>query len=805
MVRKKLPSINSRHGEDTRNIINATIDSVNDLLDKLTNLVVEGKLSDSQFTSILNNLHRGSPKGVFATLNALNSAYPNGDDNIYVVSSNNNWYYYDGTWKAGGEYTNMDAISEIERKLKEHAKLLGEVTFVNKITSIDYEIDWSSNGSDTVKNGNVAINTATGLSADPNIQIGYNHRFVAKPGDKIYVSALFKTTSQNKPRLRLSLQIDGSLAHVGEVVESQSGKEYLISGVHNIPSNYSGGSISTLLFHGYTSSAIAEGQQTEFSHVNVFNLTEIFGKGKEPEIEKVEDALKHLPNFWVESNETIYLTPKRSEGGGIETQRMNIFNDVKVDGDSEVIPIKGMTHAILDINKASRGDLTLKVSNDQSSWTALNLFSMTTHNIFQKAYTEGRFLTDVTGWEYIKVSLALRNTGSFTVDIITTNVKPDIYPTDLVTSDNRKPSPLKPITKLVKSKNSGQAMTARYLPEGVFYGNAGAYIRKSTDGGDTWFTLNDSAFPAGVQRVWKTEPGHILAFLSNGKTYSYNEDTKISTLVHTMESSDANLSATLGDLCVYENIVLMSEYGPNNAPDNGRRAYLSRDYGLTWEKIFEGFLASERPIKTWHIHGITYDPYDNIIWIVNGDSYINANVWYSTDWGKSWAKVWEDGFSNTQFTTVYPLPNCVLFGSDNHQTSVWRWDRPKQGISSVDKVQLEMAYEIHNNFNGIEAIATSSAVTFGDKPALYFSYQFQRDDYNGEPAIIYATSDGYNFYQIWESDVSPTDNANNYLGITGITGPSVDGYLVAGYTHRYPGNTGASNFLKIKEPDWINI
>jgi hypothetical protein len=47
----------------------------------------------------------GSPKGVYATLTALQTAIPAGNSNIYVVSGDGKWYYWNGSaWTAGGVY-----------------------------------------------------------------------------------------------------------------------------------------------------------------------------------------------------------------------------------------------------------------------------------------------------------------------------------------------------------------------------------------------------------------------------------------------------------------------------------------------------------------------------------------------------------------------------------------------------------------------------------------------------------------------------------------------------------------------------
>jgi lysophospholipase L1-like esterase len=47
----------------------------------------------------------GSPKGVYPTLSALQTAFPTGNANIYVVTADGKWYYWNGSaWSAGGIY-----------------------------------------------------------------------------------------------------------------------------------------------------------------------------------------------------------------------------------------------------------------------------------------------------------------------------------------------------------------------------------------------------------------------------------------------------------------------------------------------------------------------------------------------------------------------------------------------------------------------------------------------------------------------------------------------------------------------------
>jgi hypothetical protein len=70
-----------------------------------SNVSKEVKDKIKTFENTLQTVSKGSPKGVYATLSALQTALPTGDTNIYVVTADGKWYYWSGTaWTAGGTY-----------------------------------------------------------------------------------------------------------------------------------------------------------------------------------------------------------------------------------------------------------------------------------------------------------------------------------------------------------------------------------------------------------------------------------------------------------------------------------------------------------------------------------------------------------------------------------------------------------------------------------------------------------------------------------------------------------------------------
>ena len=121
-------------------------------------------------TSQIISLGSGSPKGIYATVSDLTTAYPTGNTNIYVVTADGNWYYWNGTiWTPGGIYQStgiMDgSIDESKTSFIQAGKNLFDKTkglfeqFLN--TSNVLSVSVTYNVSDYIKisaNTNYVIN-----------------------------------------------------------------------------------------------------------------------------------------------------------------------------------------------------------------------------------------------------------------------------------------------------------------------------------------------------------------------------------------------------------------------------------------------------------------------------------------------------------------------------------------------------------------------------------------------------------------------------------------------------------------------
>jgi hypothetical protein len=105
------------------------------------------KADKSYVDTQIANVGDGSPKGAYATLTDLQTAYPTGTTGIYIVAADGHWYYWNGTaWTDGGTYqsTGISDGAVINNKLNLPIKGLLPETFIFEIGDIS-----SSTGEDS--------------------------------------------------------------------------------------------------------------------------------------------------------------------------------------------------------------------------------------------------------------------------------------------------------------------------------------------------------------------------------------------------------------------------------------------------------------------------------------------------------------------------------------------------------------------------------------------------------------------------------------------------------------------------------
>ncbi len=81
----------------------------------------------------------GSPRGAYASLSALQSAFPSGAQGVYVCSDNGHWYYWSGTtWTDGGVYQATEIVdgSIDQNKLAIATNILQDYQALNYIKTL---------------------------------------------------------------------------------------------------------------------------------------------------------------------------------------------------------------------------------------------------------------------------------------------------------------------------------------------------------------------------------------------------------------------------------------------------------------------------------------------------------------------------------------------------------------------------------------------------------------------------------------------------------------------------------------------
>lgn len=121
---------------DEVDAINQQVESANQqLADKAGLSYVDAKVA---------SLVSGSPKGIYATFSALQTAFPSGNTNIYVVTADGKWYYWNGSaWTAGGIYQSTGIADKSVKFSSISDKMLKEYNgFQTKITNSTAHYLW---------------------------------------------------------------------------------------------------------------------------------------------------------------------------------------------------------------------------------------------------------------------------------------------------------------------------------------------------------------------------------------------------------------------------------------------------------------------------------------------------------------------------------------------------------------------------------------------------------------------------------------------------------------------------------------
>ena len=345
---------------------------------------------------------------------------------------------------------------------------------------------------------------------------------------------------------------------------------------------------------------------------------------------------------------------------------------------------------------------------------------------------------------------------------------------------------------------------------GRVYATKGQWIYNSDDNGVTWestLKLHETGM-SSVNNIVVLDNGDLSIagreIDSETRIWKCDFDGKGLKKVLTYGAGQGHVYNEFG-FTTYQNIVLAGTYGSGPWLKEVV-VYLSLDYGETWEKIFsKPNITVDAVNGHHHIHDVRYDPYENVIWVCAGDDDLDPHthsfIYWSADFGKSWNKGL--GFRATQ---VIPLPNSVVFGSDQTGVSgAVRYDRKFQGVAGArlkwDGKKNEYLDWIAQRFSGQSIApqwATIAAIEYGKKARAYFG--FRTTPQNGANLMsptVWGTRDGLRYTAIWT--LGRRSQAGEG-GVLGVFGPDKDNNLYVNL-HNDIGNGQAYQMLRIKLED----
>ncbi|ULM95670.1 SGNH/GDSL hydrolase family protein [Peribacillus frigoritolerans] len=254
----------------------------------------------------LNAVASGSPKGAYATLADLQSAFPTGNANMYVVSANGKWYTWNGSaWTAGAIYTSaVTSPSIVKNKTFATAdnrfeEIENDTYFLagNKVKNGDFsngKTDWYiPYSTSTVANNELSV-VLTSKSAAGRIE---QLTFLPIAGHKYYLRGDIKPKYASITSIGFGSKVIerpvianqwNTVSSIVTALDSTNAFRF----VHNTVLNY------------------AVGDTILFKNLIAINLTEVFGAGLEPRKDEVETFLSNFPNSWFDGVKQL-INPKQ--------------------------------------------------------------------------------------------------------------------------------------------------------------------------------------------------------------------------------------------------------------------------------------------------------------------------------------------------------------------------------------------------------------------------------------------------------------------------------------------------------------
>ncbi len=283
----------------------------------------------------------------------------------------------------------------------------------------------------------------------------------------------------------------------------------------------------------------------------------------------------------------------------------------------------------------------------------------------------------------------------------------------------------------------------------------------------------DSIFQA---RLTYDDELFIIAVIGGNKSILITENTQ--TALRTFNfNGTTGTRYTFGagvnvvkDWCMshYKNIMFVSDYdsGVNGVrgTTGGQKCYVSTDNGYTFTKCFDftgndwSRVINASNITSFgaaqaHIHAVTYDPKQNVVWIVTGDGAVssdNSSFFWSRDLGQTWTHkrtTLADNGVRSQMIMALPFDGCVAFGSD---------DLSLNGLGVITYDGDSMVHEVVKNYANKNVLLSFARSTWARPTSKVKYMSFGKDaQQTSDPdakSFVVASSNGYTWEIMWEDN-----------------------------------------------------
>ncbi|HEY5585723.1 MAG TPA: SGNH/GDSL hydrolase family protein [Ruminiclostridium sp.] len=193
---------------------------------------VANKADTSYVNTQIASVASGSPKATYATLAALAAAIPTGNTNIYVVTADGKWYYWNGSaWTIGGTYQST-GISPASVTPLETSFCVRQVNLFNKNDIVADTYISNSNGTEQ----SFAGFTASGfivLKASTQYCIKFVDHYAFYNSAKVYISGSntggrdrVVSSPSNAVYIRFSWALTGLLTPAQQISEGNTPKPF---------------------------------------------------------------------------------------------------------------------------------------------------------------------------------------------------------------------------------------------------------------------------------------------------------------------------------------------------------------------------------------------------------------------------------------------------------------------------------------------------------------------------------------------------------------------------------------------------